>query len=180
MPVPVMRIEYRTLDPWPHGLGGREASFERNLHGTLTLLDYEVWRLDGDAILIGLGLGAADITKSGVPRVGATGSHPGVEVSFDTAKGRLVVPCGTFTHWTDNLRAIAKGLEALRSLDRWGIATAGQQYTGWMALGVGDLGAELVNRHGSIRHALKATHPDHGGDPGDFKAVMGYKTRLGL
>lgn len=36
--------------------------------------------------------------------------------------------------WQINLRAIALGLEALRKLDRYGITSRGEQYTGWRAI----------------------------------------------
>jgi hypothetical protein len=36
--------------------------------------------------------------------------------------------------WQMNARAIALGLESLRKVDRYGIASRGEQYTGWSAL----------------------------------------------
>lgn len=33
-------------------------------------------------------------------------------------------------------------------------------------------GRELIRRHGSVKAALHATHPDHGGERGEFEAVL--------
>jgi hypothetical protein len=32
--------------------------------------------------------------------------------------------------------------------------------------------SDLIREHGSVRAALMATHPDHGGDPDEFAAVQ--------
>jgi hypothetical protein len=42
-----------------------------------------------------------------------------------------------FPSWQDNLRAIALGLEALRKVERYGIANRGEQYAGWAQLTAG-------------------------------------------
>jgi hypothetical protein len=36
--------------------------------------------------------------------------------------------------WQANVRAIALALQALRAVDRYGVSTRGEQYTGWSAL----------------------------------------------
>lgn len=87
-----------------------------------------------------------------------------------------------FTDWRDNVRAIAKGLEALRAVDRWGVAKRGQQYAGFALLTAGpgkeERGRQLVAQHGSVTAALRATHPDTGGEgasEADFDAVMAVR-----
>ena len=66
---------------------------------------------------------------------------PRVVVSFDSCHGPLRYQCDRFTTtragtkaWHANVRAIALGLEALRKVDRYGIAGSGEQYRGWTAL----------------------------------------------
>jgi hypothetical protein len=44
------------------------------------------------------------------------------------------MPCDTFTDWKSNLRAIAKSLEALRLVNRYGVTQCGEQYQGFAAL----------------------------------------------
>jgi hypothetical protein len=122
-----------------------------------------------------------------------------VILSFDSKHGPLSYPCDRYTQWQDNVRAIALSLEALRSVDRYGVTRRAEQYCGWQRLpGAGGNGpctideatARLRNilasrgmrptpfelRHeslaaGYLRHAELATHPDRGGDAAQFKEV---------
>ena len=99
-----------------------------------------------------------------------------------STQGDLRYPAHRFHGWQDNVRAIALALEALRKVDRYGITQRGEQYAGWKQLPAPDTGApsaqrgaELVREHGSVRAALAATHPDHGGDPAAFRDVTAYR-----
>lgn len=94
--------------------------------------------------------------------------------------------------WQHNVRAIALGLEALRAVDRYGITQTGQQYKGWRQLTAGsgitsrEAALELIGRlsgmagtpefdgnlRAAYRQALKAAHPDGGGDTETFAAVQ--------
>jgi hypothetical protein len=137
--------------------------------------------LGGREVVIGVGLG-----QDGMPRANARAhQHPGVEISFDSQYGRLTYATDVFTTWQDNVRAIAKGLEALRAVDRWGVAKRGQQYAGFALLTAGpgreEHGRQLVELYGGIAEALRATHPDTGGASAsseDFAAVMAYRKSL--
>lgn len=176
-----MKVTFRPMPTWPHPTRQRRsATFRASYERTLSDLDYEVDRLDGSAVIIGAGFVPADIRLDGMPRSKARPTHPGIEVSFDTPRrGRLVFAVDTFDHWEDNLRAIALGLEALRAVDRYGIADTGQQYAGFAQLGAGESkverGRRLVDAAGSMVAALKRHHPDHGGDAADFDAVMAFR-----
>lgn len=195
-----MTHTFRPLPTWPHGVSTprRNAQFKspgRVVEGeyrpgtrvswdqTLRELEYEVWALGGADILIGVGLSEADIRQDGLPRANARAmSHPGVEVSFDSRYGRLTYATDVFTDWRDNVRAVAKGLEALRAVERWGVAKRGEQYAGFAMLTAGpglvELGRELVERYGSMKDALRATHPDTGRPDHtirDFDAVKAYR-----
>ena len=115
-----------------------------------------------------------------MPRSNArTPLHPGIELSFDTPQhGRLVYATDVCSRWEHNVRSIALGLEALRAVDRYGITRRGEQYAGWKQLASGspdgsvERGRELIRKHGSVRAALMATHPDQGGAPSDFADVQ--------
>jgi hypothetical protein len=65
----------------------------------------------------------------------ATPFSPGVRVSFESRHGPLTYSADRFSHWQDNVRAIALSLEALRKVDRYGVAGHGEQYRGWTAIG---------------------------------------------
>jgi hypothetical protein len=188
------------MPTWPHGetKPRRDAQFksptrrdgDRWIPGqripwdqTLRDLAYEVEALDGADVVIGVGLSEYDIRQDGAPRANARPySHPGVEISFDSRYGRLTYATDVFIDWRDNVRAVAKGLEALRAVERWGVAKRGQQYAGFALLTAGpsqeDRGRELVARHGGVTAALRATHPDTGGEEAsarDFAAVMAFR-----
>lgn len=54
-------------------------------------------------------------------------------VQAATEKQRLVFATDAYEFWQHNVRAIAKSLQALRDLERWG-ATQGKQYAGFRQL----------------------------------------------
>lgn len=175
---------FRPIDLWPGSTtAARRRSrwtFKASWSNTLDLLDRELRHLQATNIVVGCGLREQDIRNDGWPRSNAREpTHPGVEVSFDTPRhGRLVYATDVCERWEHNVRAIALGLEALRAVDRHGITRRGEQYAGFKALPAGsdsvsrERGLELIREHGSVRAALMATHPDHGGAPEDFAAVQ--------
>lgn len=199
-----MRVTLRPLPEWPHEVtdprrGAQFRSPSRRVEDsrgvswepgrripydqTLRELEYEVDALGGSEIVIGVGLTEFDIRLDGAPRANARPMrHPGVEISFDSRHGRLTYATDVFIDWRDNVRAVAKGLEALRAVERWGVAKRGQQYAGFALLtagpGLAELGRRLVEEHGSVAAALRATHPDTGGPAAstrDFQAVIAYR-----
>ena len=179
-----MRMTFRPLAAWPYEpQPARPATYKAPLEATYLDLDRELGYLRATDIVVGLVVDERDVRLDGMLRSGARPSHPGVELSFDAPdKGRLTFHTdrhrGYASSWQDNLRALALGLEALRAVDRYGIAETGQQYAGFLAIpadtSVGR-GRALVERHGGVIEALKATHPDHGGDASDFHAVQAYR-----
>jgi hypothetical protein len=208
-----MRVTLRPLPQWPYettkprrdaqfrtpskriedGRGGVrwEASRRISYEQTLRDLEYEIDQLQATRrdpeVVIGVGLTEYDIRLDGAPRANARPmSHPGVEVSFDSKYGRLSYATDVFNDWRDNVRAVAKGLEALRAIDRWGVAKRGQQYAGFALLTAGpgkvELGKILVQKHGSVAAALRATHPDTGdanASTDAFQSVLAYRDSVG-
>lgn len=169
--------------------GYTRATFTASLTATCELLYRELGQLVAHRVVLELDLRERDIRVDGMPRADSRPSHPGVGLSFDSHHGPLRYATAEFTDWADNLRAIALGLEALRRVDRYGISRRGEQYGGWRQLPqstdpadqiqtVGQA-QELIEEYGSLGEALKATHPDRGGDAGDFRRVMRAKELLG-
>lgn len=184
---------FRPVVLWPHDSTPPDRrrskwAFKASWQNTLDLLDRELGYLGARNVTIGCGLREQDIRNDGWPRSNAREpSHPGVEVSFDTAHGRLVYATDTCERWEHNVRSIALGLEALRAVDRYGITRRGEQYAGFKALPAGastgpnpDRGARIIREHGGIAAALKATHPDHGGDRRDFEDVQACREHGGI
>lgn len=186
-----MTVLFRPLTIWPHKptADRRHAHFDVGIERTLRELEYEVnWlqRRDQELIItIGAGYREGDLRVDGRPRADARAPiHPGVEVSFESRFGRLTYATDVFYDWRDNVRAIAKGLEALRAINRWGVAKQGQQYTGFALLAAGpsieEQGRLLVERFGSVKEALRHTHPDTGDTDmtsRDYQAVIAYRDR---
>jgi len=179
------KTTFRSLLVWPHPSTpdwerrGR-LTFRAGWDDTVTRLMDEIDRLDGTDVIIGAGLSPDDIRLDGLPRANARQPiHPGVEVSFATGRGRLVYASDVCQSWQHNVRSIALGLEALRAVDRYGITRKGEQYAGFAQIAAGETPAErgrrLVAASGSVKAALIANHPDHGGDSADLAAVVAFR-----
>lgn len=187
-----MTYRFRPLPTWPHPVTRDRRSrstFKASWRNTLELLTHELAMLEAEVgtLILGAGFREEDLRLDGLPRANAKDPlHPGIELSFSTPRsptGRLVYATDVCERWEHNVRSIALGLEALRAVDRYGITRRGEQYAGFRELTAGDAapvsrGMELVRQHGSVADALKATHPDHGGDPDDFRAVQAYRESL--
>lgn len=72
--------------------------------------------------------------------------------------------------WQQNVRAIAKTLEALRAVDRYGASSSGEQYAGYRQIastsspGPGPLATALARlREIAGTQADRRAHPDRGG-----------------
>lgn len=202
-----MNYQFRPIEVWPGSRTERpkRSLFRAGYQNTLDLLETELGMLDADHVVIQLAIEEADLRLDGMLRANTKPDRPGVILSFDSKYGPLRYPCGTFDDWTDNLRAIALGLEALRKVDRYGVTRRGEQYTGWRQLTAGTdsgpytrqeaawvvasaaedtwsperiLGDSEVRRL-AVRKALKLTHPDQGGDPEKFGRVQRARELLG-
>lgn len=180
-----MNINFRPLPIWPHKPTDprQSARFDTPYPRTLGLLEREVRALGGEDITMGVGLEERDLRLDGTPRANARPfGHPGVEISFNSdTHGRLSYATDQYLNWQDNVRAIALSLEALRAVERWGVSK-GRQYAGFQLLtagpGLEEQGARLVERWGSVKEALRHTHPDTGDTdmtPQDYRAVIAYR-----
>lgn len=182
-----MRASWQALPQWPHpDQPSRPSQFRTTWARSLDGLEAEIERVGGSDVLVGIVAAPDQFTLAGQPKNGFKVLHRGVEVSFDTKdRGRLVFRTAVFPTIHDNIHAIAKGMAALRAVDRYGITSGNEQYEGFKALAAGDLGPDpergkrLAEESGGIRAALKAHHPDHGGDERDFRDVEAYKRAVG-
>lgn len=196
-----MNYSFRPIATWPRKLtGGRKYSpFDSTYNQTMDLLFFELGKLRARDVIIQLALSSSDLRLDGLPRAGANPTHPGVILTFDKYVGDakylpLSFPCDAFTEWQANLRAIALSLEALRRVDRYGVTSHQEQYTGWSSLppagsvtgemSVEEAAAIVGNVGGPVpfhavlrsvgtfqacyRLAVKKLHPDAGGDVDDI------------
>lgn len=190
------------IEAWPGQLTTERirSPFSASWSNTMELLDRELWYLgpasSNAPAVLQIAMRQQDFRVDGMPRANAKPDHPGVILAVESTKGSLSFPCDRFLRWQDNLRAITLGLEGLRRLDRYGITTGHQQYTGWRQLEPGPAqpstwDAEAVLRlfggrraegesvRDVYRRAVKATHPDRGGRREDFERVQAAAERLG-
>lgn len=143
----MMRWQIEPMPSWAYPetkpAARRRSTFGSSWSATLSLLERELDALDVRGVVAVRVVGSpGDVRLDGMLRASARLSHPGVAVSFITGRhGSLTYPCDTFiagsgplVDWQSNVRAIALGLEALRKLDRYGIAGHGEQYAGWRAI----------------------------------------------
>lgn len=137
-------LKVKPIVQWPGAMvpanRRKVASFRAGFGATVSLLERELQHLTNigrrEAILQ-MALPDKQIRRDGYPYANAKPDHPGVIVTIESKWGPLSYPCDTFDDWQDNLRAIAKGLEALRLVDRYGVTKNGEQYAGFKQLGAG-------------------------------------------
>jgi hypothetical protein len=190
-----MRYTVRPISDrtWMRPASARTWSpFDSSWTSTLELLAREVDHLDGRDVVLEVDVPERAIRNDGALRADARAASPAVVLAFEGEHGPMQYPCDRFTSrwvsrqgpdWQQNVRAIALGLEALRKVERYGIADTGQQYTGFKALPAGHMtsdeartlleevaGSEmgLPGGHANdrvLRWARAKAHPDrHGGD----------------
>ena len=93
-------------------------------------------------------------------------------------------------NWLErDLRAIVKAVESARLADQRGLGALMAETTRALALNAGDdpwviLGllreSTLEDNRHAFRNIVKRAHPDVGGDPERFKAIMEAGQKLGL
>lgn len=106
-----------------------------------------------------------------------TPDDPGVAVYFRLGDDPRVLACDTWDTVEDNLWAVTKHLDALRGIDRWGVGSIEQAFSGYAAIpasagGAGWWSVLGIERDGATPEAISSAfrtlalqrHPDHGGD----------------
>lgn len=131
-----MNYQFRPIDrwPWPKTKARRPSRFGTTWSKTVDLLERELGHLQARKVVIQVDVDASQVRLDGMLRADARPRSPGVILSFDSRHGPLSYPCDTFTHWQDNIRAVALSLESLRAVDRYGVTRHAEQYRGWQKL----------------------------------------------
>ncbi|GJG88702.1 hypothetical protein tb265_38830 [Gemmatimonadetes bacterium T265] len=137
-------LEYR-ITPLPPVWPGKStpvyqrtrAPFKTLETRALALLEREIRMLGGKRVEIAVDAEPRYIRQDGQLRADARPKSPAVVVSFDVPEGKLTTrlqfPADQFAHWWSNVDAVARALEALRLVDRYGVQQ-GRQYSGYRAL----------------------------------------------
>lgn len=196
----MLTYQFRPITLWPvtPTRSPRRSQFDTLFSRTLVTLERELAFLSAKNIVLQAYVAEHQIRRDGMLYANANPSRPGVILSFDSKNGPLSYPCDTYDKWQDNVRAITLALEALRSVDRYGVTKRGEQYKGWQALPSPEaatftpdqaravirdvIGAEMFDRMNieeAIREAVMRSHPDrNGGDAETFKKVYAAKKSL--
>lgn len=132
-----------------------------------------------------------ELRLDGAPRSGQPEpADPGVACYFHLEGKPTVLACDKWDRVADNIAAIAKHIEALRGMDRWGVGTAAQAFAGYQSLpapeqwhivlGVG-VGADRAVVEQAYRAKAKQAHPDAGGSRAEWdKLVAAYEQAKGV
>lgn len=172
---------------WPLGrprtTGRRTAPFNRKEHNGRWAQSRAVTvplareRLQRELDLLGVRRAVLstnlELRLDGWPRAGqAEPADPGAALYF-TLRGReTVLACDKWDRVADNIVAIAKHIEALRGIERWGVGTIEQAFAGfqalpapeqwWQVLGVSHT-ADRSMIEAAYRRLARTAHPDAGG-----------------
>lgn len=194
---------YEPLEKRPAFRTRSRSLFKASFSATMALLERELAHLQVRAAVLQLDVDREDFRLDGSLRAHAKHHSPAVALAFSHRKhGELVYPCDTYATWQENMRAIALSLAALRTVDRYGVTSRGEQYTGWARLpapaaqqgefrshqeafdflrGVGVAVPNPITP-AEVEPVLRAaefkTHPDKGGDPDVFKRVQAARRIL--
>jgi len=174
-------VTFRPLERPLSSYGAQWSPFKASWSSTVSLLERELRLHGARRTVCEIDFREADLRLDGLPRADRNARSPGIVLSFKATavpgQPDLRYEVASYSDWRANLRAVALALEALRAVDRYGVTRRGEQYAGWRQLETGSAsrGRELIREHGGLAEALKATHPDHGGDQEDFQAVVAAK-----
>lgn len=76
-----------------------------------------------------------ELRLDGLPRSGQREPEdPGVCVYFQLAGKPHAMPCDTYERVADNIAAVAEHIKATRAIDRYGVATVAEMFSGFVAL----------------------------------------------
>jgi len=115
-------------------------------------------------------------------------SDEGIAIYFKRRGKDMVLACDKFIRREDNLRAIAKTIDAIRGIERWGSSDMMERaFTGFAQLSgpiilarpwrevLGFVDGDTVTFAEADRHfrdLIKGNHPDQGGDEEQFKELV--------
>ena len=114
-------IENWPVEPTPSWDRRSRSTFKASWNRTLRLLGRELDYLDAERVVFQIDVEERHIRIDGMLYARAMPASPRVIISFDSKHGPLSYPCDSCEYWQHNIRSIALALEALRSVDRYGV-----------------------------------------------------------
>lgn len=163
---------------WPEGWKRssyrQRSKFKTGFGAARNLVFAELARMGATKIILSTSI---PLRNDGLPRANMRpdGGDTGVAVYFQRKNKPMVFACDKYDRSEDNIYAIAKTIDAMRGIERWGASDMMERaFSGFKALAA-DLGREWwdvleVNRQCSrevieanFRRLLRDRHPDAGG-----------------
>ena len=147
------------------------------------LLLAEIRRMGGSSIVLSSNIA---LRLDGLPYANqAQPQDPGIAVYFMHKKRQMAFACDAYYKTEENAYAIAKTIEALRGIERWGASDMMERaFTGFAALPQqasstwreqlgfrGDEDVSVTSVDERFRELAHAHHPDKGGDPAKFREI---------
>ena len=181
---------------WPAGRprkGGILGNFRHGTSGTLTVAQ-ALTRLHGELDRLGARLPVistnVELRRDGFPYSGqAEPRDPGVAVYFQLKGEPVCLPCDTYTKVAQNIAAVAKHIEATRAIERYGVATVSEMFSGFTALPAPKTWHEILgvrpdasaaDIEAAYRREAKTAHPDRPGGSHDAMAALNKARDEGL
>ena len=141
----------------------------------LARLQRELDRIGASAAIVSSNI---ETRLDGLPRSGQPEpSDPGVAVYFQLAGQPICMPCDTYLNVADNIAAIAAHIEATRAIERHGVASIAEMFSGFVALPAPTArpwwdvletrrDASPATIETQFRRLARDRHPDAGGSTG--------------
>ncbi len=171
-------------ESWPRTKWREDSRFKTGFGAARNFLFAEISRMGGSKPILSTNI---PLRNDGLPRANMPNPHdPGVAVYFGYKKHDLVFACDKYRKVMDNVYAIAKTIEAMRGIERWGASDMMERaFTGFKALPekgsqawrdvLGISPEQLVTRQvieDRFRALVKERHPDTGGDTDKFQQLI--------
>jgi hypothetical protein len=161
-----------------------DSRFKTGFGAARNFLVAEIQRMGGSSVIISSNV---PLRNDGLPRANQPEpSDPGVAVYFKYQKKDMVFACDKYRYTRDNVYAIAKTIEAMRGIERWGSSDMMERaFRGFTALpqhasqtwryhlGFGEEQPVTVTEIDSaFRELVKKHHPDVGGNADVFQQIV--------
>jgi hypothetical protein len=123
----------------------------------------ELGRIDAQGVVLSSNLRLCVDGSVGTDQRAAA-SDPGVALYFKWKGKDVVLACDSYYTVAGNIAALAAHIEATRAIERYGVGTLEQMFTG-----LGEPNS-LAEAEAYYRNAMRTEHPDVGGS--ETRAVM--------
>jgi hypothetical protein len=178
---------------WPSGYaktpaGKRKYSqFKNTLGSARDFLKDEVRRIGGKNLIISTNIPTKQNGDLYADYARYKLDDPGVAIYFKYNEKDVALCCDQYEKVWENVQALAKAIEALRGLERWGVSdfldraftgfkalpdTTLQEKDIWQTLGLNEKPESTIIVHQAYKQQVKKVHPDVGGSSEAFHRLQ--------